>query len=173
MKYIALVLLLGTCGCGFFLRPTTVNVTLTKTNRDYSRQEIGEIISFALKEFGSPMPAGWNIIPVDHWIVAIDPNKPKEAKVSDGLTLPNTKEVLVFFHQSCLADSSLIHEIGHVIGFKHTPENTRVVKRVLLKAINKFCPSDYLRQPPPPPNNDNIKQYIVGERNGKKATKQS
>ena len=71
--------------------------------------------------------------------------------VLEGLTYPPGRLVIIYSYQNCLAASSLIHELFHVVGYTHrdSPEIFKESNNLTKQAIKELCGEDYVIPPFP------------------------
>jgi hypothetical protein len=117
--------------------------------RDFSQEEIYQVASYALEALGGDL-TGWQIVLIDSYIAIHDKGK-GEVTLADGITLEAERQIVVFAYSDCLADSSLIHEIGHAVGYTHAEVLLNLLHKVEEMAIRDLCPPGYVKAEKPDP----------------------
>lgn len=120
--------------------------------KDFPTKEIVKVIRYTIDklDLGEPVDIEkWRFMLIDHYMVR--PNEQGDAIFADGMTIPEWHLVVVFPHQDCLADSSLVHEVLHTLGYKHDDHLAEhLMSQIQEQAIKDLCPPDYKSKPFPP-----------------------
>jgi hypothetical protein len=116
----------------------------------FSREEVKQVTDYTGKALGKTLPRGWRVEFVDTYLVGKDTNG---IYFADGATDPYQRLIIVFAYNSCLADSSLIHEVAHALGYhSHTKDLYKHLTVIQKQAIKDLCPEGYVSGSPPDPS---------------------
>lgn len=146
MKALLFALLVSVIGCAH-AQPRVMQSPYKV--KHFSQEELHKVVSYAHEAFGGDL-RGWSIILTDAYIMQ-QGEKEGEILLADGITIPATKTIIVFAYNECLADSALVHEIGHVLGYSHAEVLRKMVEKVEEMAIRDLCPPGYVKGTPPDP----------------------
>lgn len=132
-----------------------VSVAPPPASSDFSTKQVSEIAEFILHKLDRPLPEGWTIVIVDHYISIYRDNPEERCFVNSALDTEQ-KQLLLFPFQNCVADSALPFELAHLVGYPGNRDTGIMINKIYMEVVEKFCPSGYVPGPPPYPT---LKDY--------------
>lgn len=150
---ILLVLFFALTSCARATKPLAYNPNPVYYITAYTPADIMQVYEYVVKEVGFGPEGEWGILLTSSWIQSPNPDNPKEIFLADGITIQDEKTIVVFAWQECLADSALVHELLHSVGYDDHKEVFRShVERIEKEIVKDLCPPGYQSKPRPPPH---------------------
>jgi hypothetical protein len=149
MKYLLLASLLLS-GCASIYSTGRSITVVNRTEGKITPAQVNLLVDAAIRSCNcGNVLRDWTLIFTDKWIIT-QPDKNGMVAVADGYTNPFAETMILTVHD-CWADSSLFHEMGHVLGIPHGTSSFWIrVNRADEAFKQKYCPVEYQRELPTP-----------------------
>lgn len=127
----------------------TINLTPTKT-------EVEEVTQCIIDKIGGDKKVyGTKVMLINRWIQVPAYEDPNKFQLADGFTNIRNKETIVSVFQTCFADSSMVHELAHIIHDSETKfpdwqhsdiKFWTMIKEMEKRIVKDLCQKDYVHK---------------------------